>query len=109
MDEENFNEGDATDTNDNNVLDDTNRARVGYKLCKSFPLYGWFGGEVVRIMQNVTKSIRIKYDDKDVEDATRDELDTISDEGSIGINEIGLKFIKKFGRGYFSGVAVRIL
>ena len=47
VDEENFNEGDATYNNENDVSYYTNSARVGYKICKSFQLYGWFGGEVV--------------------------------------------------------------
>ena len=47
VDEENFNEGYAKDANENNVSDDTNHARVEYKLRKFFPLYGWFDGEVV--------------------------------------------------------------
>ena len=57
----------------------------------------------------MAKSIRVRYDDGDVEDFTRDELDTIANEGSIEINEIGFKFIKKFGRGCLSGVVVGIL
>ena len=63
VDEDNVNEGDATDANENNVSNDTNRARVGYKLRKLFPLYVWFDGEVVRIMPNVSKSIRVRDDD----------------------------------------------
>ena len=55
VDEENVNEGDATDSNDNNVSDDTNRYRVGYKLHKLFLLYGWFDKEVFRNMPNVAK------------------------------------------------------
>ena len=46
-------------------------------------------------MPNVTKSIRVRYNDGDVEDVTRDDLYTISDKGSIGIREIGFRFIKK--------------
>ena len=37
VDEENVNEGDATDTNDNDISDDTNRATVGYNIRKFFP------------------------------------------------------------------------
>ena len=44
VDEDNVNEGDATDANDNNVSDDNNRARVRYKLRKFFSFYGWFDG-----------------------------------------------------------------
>ena len=109
LDEDNVNEGDKTDTNKNKVSDYTNRAIVGYKIWKFFPLYGWFDGEVVRIMPNVTKSIRVRYNDGDVEDVTRDDLYTISDKGSIGIREIGFRFIKKFGIYYFSGVFLSIL
>ena len=93
LDEDNVNEGDATYANYNDVSDDTNRSRVGYKLQKFFPFYGWFDGEVVRIMPNVAKSIHVRYNDGDVEDVTRDKLDTIDNEGSIGIGEIGFKFI----------------
>ena len=60
-------------------------------------------------MINVAKSIRVRYDDGDVEDVTHDKLYTIADEGSIGIGEIDSKLIKCFGRYYFSGVVVRIL
>ena len=44
VDEENFNEGDATYANEKKIPDDTNRARVGYKLQKFFQFYGWFDG-----------------------------------------------------------------
>ena len=98
VDGENVNKGDAIDANENDVSYYTNRARVGYKLRKLFPFYGWFEGEVVRIMPNLAKSIRARYDDGDVEDVTRDDLDTIPNEGSIGIGEIGFKFIKIIGR-----------
>ena len=109
MDEDNVNEGDATNVNENYVSDYTNCARVGYKLHKFFPLYGYFDVEVVRIMPNVAKSIHVRYYDGGVEDVTRYELDTIAYEGSIGIGEIDFKFIKKIGRDYFLGVVVSIL
>ena len=109
VDEENANEGDATYSNENDVSYYNNRARLGYKLRKFLPLYGWSDGEVVRIMPNVAKSIRVKYNDGDVDDVSCDKLDTIADEGSIGIGEIGFKFIKNIGRYCFSGMVVRIL
>ena len=98
MDKYNVNKGDAKYSNKNDVLNDINRARIGYELRKLFPFYGWFEGEVVRIMPKLAKSIRARYDDGDVEDVTRDDLDTIPNEGSIGIGEIGFKFIKIIGR-----------
>ena len=60
-------------------------------------------------MTNVVKSIRIRCNGRDVLDVTHEKLDTIADEGSIGICELGFKFIKKFGIDYFSGVVVSIL
>ena len=109
MDEENVNEGDATYANENNVSYYTNCARVEYTLSKFFPYYGWFDGKVVRIIPIMDKSIHIRYNEGGVEDVTYDKLDTIANEGSIEINEIGFKFIKKFGRGCLSGVVVGIL
>ena len=85
VDEDNVNEVDTTDANENNVSDDTNRSILGYKLRKFFPFYGWFNGEVVITMPNVARSIHIRYDGGGVEDVTRDKLDAIADEGSIGI------------------------
>ena len=54
--------------------------------------------ERLLVMPNMAKSIRVRYNDRDVDDVTRDELDTIYDECSIGIGKIGFKFIKTFGR-----------
>ena len=51
----------------------------------------------------------VRYNDGDVEYVNRDKLDTIANEFIIRISEIGFKFIKTFGRDYFSGVVVRIL
>ena len=54
--------------------------------------------ERLLVMPNMAKSIRVRYNDRDVDDVTHYELDKIYDEGSIGIGEIGFKFIKTFGR-----------
>ena len=51
-------------------------------------------------MPNVANSICVRYYERYFDDVTCYELDTIADEGSIGIGEIGFKFIKKFGRDY---------
>ena len=85
LDADNVNKYESTDANDNYVSDYTNRYRVRYKLRKFFPFYKWFDKEVVRIMPNVAKSINVGYNDGDVEYVTRDELDTISNEVSIGM------------------------
>ena len=98
LDEESVDEGDVTYANENSVSDDTKRSRVGYKIRKFFPLYGWFDGEVVIIMTNVSKSILVRYNDRDVEYVTHDELYTIADKDSIGISKIGFKFIKNCQR-----------
>ena len=60
-------------------------------------------------MPNVANSICVRYYERYFDDVTCYELDTIADEGSIGIGEIGFKFIKTFVRDYFSGVVVSIL
>lgn len=85
--------------------------KVGDRVRKFFPYHGWFDGRVESINPNNPqgKCVRVRYEDGDVEDNTLEDLAAYAVDASIPIDNIGYKFVKKFGRDPFNGVVQRVL
>ncbi len=85
--------------------------KPGDELRKFFPFFGWFSGHVLQILEGAKegKCIRMKYEDGDTEDLTREAYHNGIAEASIAPGDVGTKFVKRFQGNWYSGEVIRIL
>lgn len=91
---------------DNGEVTTSNSLEDGSYMRKFFPSHGWFEGTIASINPTAEgcKCFCIRYLDGDVEDLSKEELNTAMNEAAIPFGKIGFQFIKKFNRVSFSGV-----
>ena len=103
----------SVSSDDESVVNDISiKYKKGEMFDKFFPFYGWFAGEIIRISPNAedNKIYLMQYEDGDEENVTEAELDQIiHEQNTIHIGDVGFKFIKKFGKGWYWATVIKEL
>ena len=91
--------------------DTAQQPKRGDKIRNFFDGYGWFKGSIIDIIKDAPdgKHFRVKYKDGKFEDYILERLRKIKCNSKIPIGDIGYRFVKKFGRDYFSGKVMQVL